>query len=214
MKRPDTLVKSVVLIVAFVYSIAIYVSGIELNSVIVKILSVLPTLAISLLILWDYTALKVPLLRKFTNRPRFDGLWKVSMMPTTESHIPEGGNRGPIPGYMIVKQTFWNLHITQFTEQSASESIAYTWKRSEEGGPVKLSYIYRNMPKAKHLSRSNPSDGCSSIDFRSMSPKVLESTYFTNRYTQGDIDLTHLTRASEFGSYSECLEKENILTKS
>jgi len=209
MKRPDTLVKSVVFVVALVYSITIYLSGSELDSAIIKILSFLPTLAVMLLILWDYLALKLPIVRKFMNRPRFDGLWKFSLTPTAESHIPEGGNKGPIPGYMIVKQTFWSLHVTQFTEESASESIAYTWRRSEEGGPVKLSYIYRNKPKAKHLSRSHPSDGSSSIEFRSMSPKVLESTYFTDRYTQGDIELAFLTRDSEFGSYKECIEAEN-----
>lgn len=204
MSSPAKLVRLVVVVVALIYSFALYSNGLQFNDQTGRILALLPTASVVCVILWDLYALKSRSIAKFFKRPRIDGLWLLTLRPSPESQIPKGGNRGPIKAYAVIKQSFWSLHITQFTVESTSESISHSWHIPLDGGPVVLNYIYSNVPKERHAERSVRSNGSSAISFRLFTPNELEGTYFTDRYTKGDIEMSLISRRHEFNSFKEC----------
>jgi hypothetical protein len=100
--RPSTPVRTAVITVAVVYTILLRLSGLSLDNVAKQVVAALPALAAVALVIWDLWLWRAPGLHRLTHRPRIDGLWLASLEPTAESHIPEGGNRGPIPADLLV----------------------------------------------------------------------------------------------------------------
>lgn len=60
------------------------------------------------------------------------------LVPSPESHIPEGGNRGQITTYMTIEQNFGSLHATLRTKES--EGMPGRDQRKDEAGRAGLSW--------------------------------------------------------------------------
>ena len=195
------LIRIVVLGVGLVYSAVLALSGVHLDSLVKVLLAWLPAAAALAAVGWDLWVWRLPRARALTHRPRIDGLWQVTLKPTAESHIPSGGNRGPIPAYMTIRQSYWSLHARQLTEESGSDSRAFFWERLAGTNADRLTFLYENDPRPEHRSRSPRHLGSCSLDIAGLEPTEIEGTYFTDRYTQGSMGLTLVDRSSGHPSY-------------
>jgi hypothetical protein len=204
-RKPTTAVRYAILAVGIVYSSVLYVSGVHLDSWFKYGLALLPALGAIVLAIWDGWAWRQPTVGWLTHRPRIDGLWQVELTPTKESHIPPDGNRGPIPGFLVVKQSYWSIHLRQFTAESVSRSRAFFWEHSDGAEAETLTFVYENVPHEQHQHRSNRHLGTCSLDTASRTPKTITGVYFTDRYTKGDMRLTLVDRTTGYSSYEEAL---------
>lgn len=202
MVRPAALVRFSVLVVGVVYSAVLVLAGVSLDSTFKVLLGFLPAAASGLLFIWDAIAWRMPLLHNLTHRPRIDGLWEVVLRPTAESHIPVGGNRGPITAYMVIRQSYWSLHIRQLTAESGSDSRSFFWERPFGGDVERLVFLYQNDPRAEHRTRSPRHLGTCALETASLTPAAIQGSYFTDRYTQGEM---HLSSSIAVGAISHLL---------
>jgi hypothetical protein len=201
MSRPTWLVRSVIISVAGFYTLGLFVSGATLLPWVNQALAALPIIGSILLLLWDLVLWKLTIFQKLTKRPYLAGFWSVSYRPTAASHIPEGGNRGPILGYLVIRQSYWSISIRSYTAESTSDSRAIFWELRTGSDFKTPAFIYENLPKESESHRSTRHLGTNRLDPTSASPKEVEGTYFTDRYTKGDMTITMIDRTSGHGSF-------------
>jgi hypothetical protein len=202
MAKPTTSVRAAVIAVGIVYSLVLKVSGVSLDSVAKQVVAVLPGLAAGALVIWDLWLWRTPGLQRLTHRPRIDGLWAAVLEPTDESHIPEGGNRGPIPAYLVISQTYWSLAIRQYTLESTSDSRAFFWERRSGASWEAVAFLFENIPQQRHQHRSHRHLGACQLDPTEKAPAEMAGAYFTDRYTKGDMSLTHIDRTLGYASFA------------
>ncbi|WP_433612432.1 hypothetical protein [Prescottella agglutinans] len=192
-----------VLAVGIAYTGVLAISGISLDSTAKILVGWFPALAAAALLIWDLWGWRIPPLNRLTHRPRIDGLWEVSLTPTEESHIPAGGNRGPIPAYIVISQSYWSLHVRQMTFESGSDSKSFFWDRIPGSDVERLSFLYQNDPRPEHLPRSPRHLGSCSLNTARLVPTRIQGVYFTDRYTQGEMDLRLIDRTKGYTSFQE-----------
>lgn len=206
MNRPTWLVRFMIIAVTGLYTLALFVSGATLLPWINQALAALPIVGSILLLLWDIVIWRQPSIQRLTKRPYLAGFWKVSYLPTAESHIPEGGNRGPILGYIIIRQTYWLFSVRSYTAESKSDSRAVFWELRPGSDFETPTFVYENLPKESESHRSTRHLGTNRLDPTTASPQEVEGSYFTDRYTKGDMTMTLIDRTNGYGSFSEADE--------
>jgi len=154
-------------------------------------------------VVFDKWAWHWPVIHRFTSRSWVTGTWRVVLVPSPESHIPEGGNRGPITTYMTIEQTFWSLHTTLRTKESTSRSSNATISAPENSGTAEIGFLYDNTPRVEHQSRSPRHEGACRIAVTGLQPKAATGHYYTSRFTAGDMDFTLLDRSTDYGTFAE-----------
>lgn len=88
MGRPTKLVRYAVVGESLVYTAALYLAGLRLDTQFKQVLALLPLVAALDLTAWDLFLWRVPGLDRLTRRPRLQGLWRGELHPTAESCIP------------------------------------------------------------------------------------------------------------------------------
>ncbi|WP_367140607.1 MULTISPECIES: hypothetical protein [Streptomyces] len=154
-------------------------------------------------IVFDKWAWRWPGIHRLTGRPWVAGTWRAVLSPSPVSHIPEGGNRGPITTYMTIEQTYWSLHATLRTAESASRSSNATVETPENSGTAEIGFLYDNTPRVQHQHRSPRHEGACRIRVTGLTPRAATGYYYTSRFTAGDIDFTLLDRSTGYGTYAE-----------
>lgn len=200
MTKPAVVVRTTSIAVGAAYAAALYLSGVHIQAGWKQALSYLPTVLTLLLTLWDIWLWRQPPFHRFVQRPLLLGTWQVWLKPTAESHIPSGGNRGPIEAYVVIDQSYWSITIRQYTAESHSDSKAYVWT-GEEGGARSLIFVYANTPKHEFEARSRAHLGTTLLDIVGVKPEALTGCYFTDRYTKGDMELTLCDRSVDHASF-------------
>ncbi len=132
MSRPTKPVHYAVIGVSLVYTVVLYLADLRIDTQFKQALALLPAVAAAVLTAWDLVLWRLPGLMRLTKRPRLDGLWRAELHPTKDSHIPAGGNRGPIPAYLVITQTYWSIAVRQYTGESKSDSRASFWQRGSD----------------------------------------------------------------------------------
>lgn len=127
----------------------------------------------------------------------------MALWPTVESHIPKGGNHGPITAYMVISQSYWSLHVRQHTAESGSESRSFFWERLPGRDVDRLNFLFQNDPRPEHRSRSPRHLGSCSLDTAKLIPSLIQGVYFTDRYTQGEMKMGFIDRSKGYGSFDE-----------
>jgi len=206
MGRPKLLVRIVVGGVAAVYTLLLLSADLQLDSLSKRIIVLLPAVGVAALWLWDVVLWKLPIVHGVTKRPLIHGTWKVLITPHAESHIPKGGNWGPIEGFIIVRQSFWSLDISLFTNGSASDTVNSSWINNGVSRPQGLAFSYRNTPNMAELPRNEVSYGANTFDIRSLIPKKMNGVYFTDHYTKGSIVATFVKRTVSYDSYEDMVD--------
>lgn len=206
MNRPAWLVRIVIVTVSGLYTLALFLSGATLLPGINQTFAALPVVGSLLLLLWDYVIWKLKFVQRITKRPYIAGLWQATYQPTAESHIPGGGNRGPILGYLVIRQSYWSLSVRSFTAESRSDSRAVFWELHPGSDFETPTFVYENLPKESESHRSTRHLGTNRFDPASASPSEIEGSYFTDRYTKGDIRVELIDRSSGYGSFKAANE--------
>ncbi|MCX4972409.1 hypothetical protein [Streptomyces sp. NBC_00620] len=152
---------------------------------------------------FDKWAWRWPLIHRISSQAWVNGTWRAVLTPSPESHIPAGGNRGPITAYMIIEQTYWSLHATLRTAESTSRSSNATIAAPENSGTAEIVFLYDNTPRVAHQHRSPRHHGACRLSVTGLIPKSATGHYFTGRFTAGDVDLMLISRSTEFGTFSE-----------
>lgn len=202
MSRPTKPVHYAVVGVSLVYSVVLYLAGLHLETVFKQVLVLLPAAAGIVLTAWDVLLWHLPGLDRLTRRPRLHGLWRAELHPTDESHIPPGGNPGPITAYLVISQTYWSVAVRQYTGESKSDSRASFWQRSNDAAVETLAFLYENNPEQRHQSRSPRHLGSCTLDSTNRAPKEMTGVYFTDRYTKGDMTMTLVDRTTGYPSFA------------
>lgn len=195
MAKPATAVRLTAVVVGATYAGALYLSGVHLQASWEQGLSYLPTAAVLLVTLWDVWLWRQPGVHRLARRPLLAGTWRATLQPTKESHIPAGGNRGPIEAYVIINQSYWSITVRQYTHESRSNSKGVLWATEVEGGTKTLTYTYLNNPKQEYESRSQAHLGTAALNVVGDQPQSLDGYYFTDRYTKGDMSLSLFDRS-------------------
>ena len=201
MTRPAAAIRVTAVAVSGAYAIALYLSDVHIQDGAKKALSYLPVVLTLLVTAWDLWLWRLPVVQKLSRRPLLLGTWRTTLTPTAASHIPDGGNRGPIEAYVIIHQTYWSLDVRQYTAESRSDSRASLWSNSASQAVRTLIYTYSNQPRREFEQRSQPHLGTSALDIVGMKPMSITGDYFTDRYTKGDMSLVLVDRTTDHADF-------------
>jgi hypothetical protein len=197
MKSMAKIIRMTVVAVSGIYTLILYLSAIQLDTTTKKLLAFLPTIASLLVVAYEKWLWKLPPVLKIHSRPMLSGLWQVTLQPDPDSHIPEGGNHGPIEGYIVIEQTLWTISIRQYTKESESNSLAATFFRRFDSGQQTLSFTYDNEPRRQHQKRSPRHIGACELYVTKGVPISLKGKYFTDRFTAGEMTLKLVDRTTD-----------------
>ncbi len=184
------LIRTAAIVVSLVWTGVLRASGIELPTLGKQILANVPTVLVLLAVAFDLWFWKIPALGRLHGRPRLYGTWATTITPHTGSHIPKGGNRGPIQGTTTIEQTFWTLTVSMKTGES--ESISRAESIAPDGGSKTrkvMSYVYTNTPQLAVRDRSPIHVGAANLTIHGLHPQSMDGTYWTDRLTIGDLTL-------------------------
>jgi hypothetical protein len=187
-----------------VYAVVLYASGFRLDQGIKAALAYLPTVLILIVLAFDLWIWRWPGVIRLSGRPRIDGTWHATLQPHLESHIPAGGNRGPISAAVIIEQTYWTVAVRLMTDESASVSTSASLRQDGDSREQRiLTFTYHNLPKHQNRPRSQPHVGAANLVATGFNPRALRGAYWTDRFTVGDMDLTLATRKTDYGAMSD-----------
>jgi len=162
----------------------------------------LPALLTFGVTLWDIWLWRLPGLQRLSKRPWIAGTWKGTLAPTAGSKIPAGGNHGLIDAYVVITQTFWSVGIRQYTQESKSDSRAAIWDSPSASSGKTVTYTYSNRPRRELEGRSTAHLGTAALDIVGLRPLTIAGEYFTDRYTQGDIQLRFVDRSTNHADFA------------
>jgi SMODS-associating 2TM, beta-strand rich effector domain len=183
--------------VSAVWAAALFYSGVELDGHARRVLAYLPSAIGFLVVAFDLWLWKIPGVAHIAGRPRIYGTWKATLRPSSDSHIPPGGNRGPIIGAMVIEQTFWTTSVRFHTDQSSSKSSTSAIAPDTDSRQSKSFYFtYSNQAKQEHNARSYPHHGTTLLQIIGAEPKSVQGTYWTDRLTAGDVKLELIDRST------------------
>lgn len=201
-----TAVRVTAVAVGLIYALALLGSGIKLDTWLKQLLGLLPTLAVAAIVAFDLWVWRWPFVHRFLSRPLLLGTWKVSLTPHPDSHIPNGGNWGPIDAYLIIEQTFWTLSATLHTAESTSRSRAARFVARSESKAQLLTFMYENVSRREHRERSPRHIGACEISIESRDPDRLAGEYFTDRFTAGEMQIKFCDRSTGHTDFAAALE--------
>ncbi|SDG21643.1 Cap15 family cyclic dinucleotide receptor domain-containing protein [Klenkia brasiliensis] len=197
MSTPGRPVRYAATAVGAAYAVALYVAGFRFDDGIRQILAYLPAAAAIAVVAFDRWTWKWPGVHRLVGRPRIDGTWLTTLTPHPDSHIPEGGNRGPIDTAVIIEQTYWSVTVRLLTAESRSISTsASIYNRSAQ--QAVLAYTYANEPEQRHRPRSQPHAGATELVITGRQPQQMSGTYWTERLTVGDMTMHLLDRRADY----------------
>lgn len=184
--------------VSAIWAGVLFVTGLDLNDATRRGLSYLPSAAGLLVVAFDLWLWKVPGVSRIAGRPHLWGTWEVRLEPSAKARIPKGGNRGSIPGALVIEQTFWTTAVHFYTRESSSFSIAASVINKPDSNQAKsLLFTYTNNARQAHSHRSHQHSGTCRLDVVGTIPRTLSGTYWTDRITAGDMTLTLVDRKDD-----------------
>lgn len=202
MKSIAKVVRFTVLATGLVYTVVLYISNIQLDTPTKRAIAYLPTIASLMVVGYEKWLWKLPLIRKTHTRPRLDGLWRATIEPDPDSHIPDGGNTGPIEAYVVIEQSLWSTAICLYTEESESHSMAASFVKRHDSSQQTLSFTYDNEPRRRHTNRSPRHIGACELYPSNGTPNSMRGKYYTDRFTAGEISLSLIDRSTNFSDFA------------
>lgn len=205
--KPGTAARVAATVATGTYTLALRLAGVKLGAGVKSLVSYTPTFVIALFLVLDRWAWRWPVVHRLTGHPYLAGTWRLVLKPSADSCIPEGGNRGPIDAFLIVKQTWFGVHLTQVSRESRSTSLGATFRRAEVADQHVLHYSYLNIPLQQHQPRSSQHFGACTFTMVGRRPLEIDGSYFTGRLTRGDIGAALLDRKSDVISYDSLIAR-------
>ena len=141
-----------------------------------------------------------PLQQLLAKTPDLRGAWKVTIRPAwVDPSTSEKKNA--VEGYAQIDQTALSFRMRLFTDDSRSETFAFSI--DEIDGEFRLTVAYENRPRMEHRPRIGTSHQGSAIyRFRGYKPAKVNGEYWTERANVGEIELRNRTR-KEISSFED-----------
>jgi 4-amino-4-deoxy-L-arabinose transferase-like glycosyltransferase len=196
---PSRAVRYTAVGIGAVYALALYLSDVRLDGHVKQGLAYLPAASALVVVAFDLWLWKLPGVHRLVSRPRIDGTWYCVLTPSSESHIPDGGNWGPIESAVLIEQTYWSLSVTTMTGESRSISTSAQLRKSNGSSQQHvLAYTYANEPGQHSQPRSQPHVGASELAVVGRMPTQVTGKYWTARFTAGVMALRYVNRRTDF----------------
>lgn len=212
MSSPQRAVRIAVTASSAAYALALYAADVQLDTRTKQILAYLPAAAALLVVAFDLWIWKWPLIHRVVKRPRIDGTWLNTLKPTADSHIPDGGNRGPITTAVMIEQSYWSVTATLLSAESRSVSTSAAIRpQASSRNQTVFAYTYQNEPAQEHRHRSQPHLGASEFNVSGRQPKEMTGTYWTARLTTGDMAMRLLNRKTDYPTLAAVLADADSL---
>jgi hypothetical protein len=203
-KDQARLVRIVAVGVSAAWGIVLHLSGVTVEGSTQRLLAYIPSVLVLLTVAFDLWVWKWPGVHKLVGRPRVDGTWRTTIRPHEKSRIPKNGNRGPITSAVVIEQTFWTVTVRLLTAESSSMSEVASMRAHGDSREQRLlTYTYRNEPKQQHRPRSSPHRGACEFTVVGRLPRTVSGTYWTDRFTVGDMDLVLVDRRKDRESLAD-----------
>lgn len=121
--------------------------------------------------------------------PDLNGTWEGEFRsewvdPQTGIKIP------PKKAYLVIKQTLFETHCCQMTEESKSYSRAAIVQTAPDGNLRILEFTYSNTPRVSVQHRSQAHYGACSIEVIDKPDRKLVGKYWTERLTKGELEFS------------------------
>lgn len=176
---------------------ALFLAHLEISGLLRRALTYLPAIIGLAVVVFDLWAWKWPGINRLAARPRIYGTWKAALTPSSDSHIPDGGNRAPV-GALVVEQTYFTLSARFHTEQSDSRTVTATLIADLDSKQSRTFYAtYVNQAQQQHNARSYPHTGTFRLAVHGNDPHDMDGTYWTDRLTAGDMRLTRIGKQTD-----------------
>ena len=185
-------VQIVAAVVVAVFAVGIIVSGGKVNVQWLRFYSLAVFIAIILLTAWDRFLWHVGPVQRINAVPRdIRGTWRGTL---TSNWTAPGSHEPVAPkiAYLVVRQTSTTVAIILLTDESRSASSLARVFVSDN--LATLDYMYLNRPEARVEPRSRMHHGSTSLDISGRPATRLKGRYWTDRQTQGELDLQHRSR--------------------
>jgi hypothetical protein len=194
---PQIQLSTLVYIIFGILGIALLVDGAQSAGYIFKPCGTVITVTGLLLIVFDKWAWSFRFLHPwFVARPYIKGTWKGVLKseyidPKTGAPVP------PIEVYLVIRQTYFTIHMRLLTKESSSETLAMEIPRAADG-VYTVASIYRNTPRQDHRNHSPIHHGAMLIHVEGDPVIRLRAEYWTDRLTRGQIVFEELRKAIFF----------------
>lgn len=166
----------------------------------------------TLLAAFDRGVWRWPVVRAFVRRPDVEGTWIGEIHsewrdPRTGEQVP------PIPAALVVRQTYCDIVVSQFTAASSSVTISAAMTEDSDGRWLVVG-LYRNEPRLPHQDFSRIHHGGLRMHLAVGAPQRLQGVYWTDRGNRGELEFRFVTatRAHDFTAAQELAAKHGMVS--
>lgn len=127
--------------------------------------------------------------RKLFYRPNLSGTWGGVLKSDWKDK--NGKTVGDIEFYIVIRQSFLRIHFTTFTDSFIGTSYSETLSLKKEIGLKNVAYLYRK--ETSQDDNEALQEGASELRLIDSEPRKLEGKYWSNRKTNGKIDVSFVS---------------------
>jgi hypothetical protein len=157
------------------------------------------TLAFGFFARWTW---KSPRFAKWLKRPIVHGLWRGTLR--TNFRIPDGRALPEIEIAFVIRQTYLTLSIESYTKGQEGESKVEALIRNAKTETTRISYIFEL--RRQYQGENKLTTGAGELKLLDEGRR-LKGHYWTNSPTQGDLELSLVTRDCEKADCFEAAER-------
>lgn len=144
---------------------------------------------------------KLPLLNKIFYRPNLNGTWYGVL--TSDWKDENDKTIEPKDFFIVIRQSFLNIHFTTFTDNFVGVSYSETFYLSKDRGIKNVAYLFR-----KDTSQNNDEilrEGATDLRLIEATENRLEGIFWSNTKTNGTIKVKFL-KDIHVDSFEEALK--------
>lgn len=195
---------------AILWSLLLILNGASVHMSFFKPLSTVCGVLSLVIMAFERWLWRLPLLHPLlVGVPDLNGTWKGELNSNWMN--PETGAKpGPLPAYLVVRQTFSTIHATLLTNESESKLITGSVYDENDGAQL-VAGLYTSTPRMSVRDRSSIHRGGLLLQILGQPAYGLSGSYWTDRETTGELsfdertsDLYHDFARAAQGNYSGC----------
>jgi hypothetical protein len=184
-------VQVVLAVAVLAWAVMLFVEGVHLKAAYLKPYSVVVTVVVIGMILFDRWLWRIPPMPRLLRCPVISGTWKGTIQsswkdPATQERID------PVVAYFAIRQTYSTISLRMLSEESRSESLVAALERRVNSIP-RLTSTYENTPGVLIQDQSRIHHGALLLEVHGMPANRLTGWYWTDRDTKGEVVLRQHT---------------------
>lgn len=182
------------------WAVMLFVEGVPLKAKYLGPYSVVVTVVVVGLILFDRWLWRIPPAPRLLRHPVLSGTWRGTLRSNWVN--PEtNATLDPIVVYFAIRQTYSTISLRMMTRESSSVSLVAALEGRGDGVP-RVTSTYENQPGVLIQDRSRIHHGALLLEVHGMPADRLDGWYWTDRDTKGEVVL-ELRNRKVFSSFEE-----------